>query len=213
MKLNSKKELKFVICADLMMNRGYFKRSIKRKIIEFFYPDYVMDYLYHMRTYSYMKHFWYLKLICLYHKLRWLKLGVKLGFSIGDECLGYGTVFLHSGTIIIGGSNRIGNYANINTCINMADGGSKVGDFLFLASGAKITKKVILGNEVMISANSVVNKSYGNNVLLAGAPANIKKDHVRKWIIWGGYELDSRWLERYNSVEKLKEEMFITLKT
>lgn len=207
--LNSKKELEFVRSADLMMNRGYLKRSIKRKIIELFYPDYVMDYLYHMRTYSYMKHFWYLKPICLYHKLRWLKLGVKLGISIGDECLGYGCVFLHSGTIIIGGSNRIGNYANINTCINIADGDSKIGDFLFLASGAKITKKVILGNEVMISANSVVNKSYGSNILIAGAPAIIKNDCVRKWICWGGYELDPRWLKRYNTVEELKERMCV----
>lgn len=211
MKLKSRKELEFVLRSDMMMNRGYFKKSIIRKIIELFYPDYIMDYLYHMRLYNYMKSIWFLKPLSLYHKLRWLKLGVHLGFSIGDECLGYGCVFLHFGTIIIGGSNRIGNYANINTCSNVIDNGSTIGDFLFLASGAKITKKITLGNDVMVAANSVVNKSFGKGVLLAGAPSIIKNNNVDKWIQWGGYELDSKWKNRFFAVENLKKEMGVKI--
>ena len=155
MKIKNRRELKFVLMADRMMNRGYFKKSIKRKILELFYPDYVIDYLYHMRSYNYMKSVWFLKPSCLYHKLRWLKLGVKLDFSIGDEFLGYGCVFLHYGTVVIGGRNRIGNYANINTCTIIVDNGSIIGDFLFLASGAKIIKGVHLGNDV-ITKNSLL---------------------------------------------------------
>ena len=209
MKIRSRKELSFVLRSDMRMNRGYFKKSILRRFIEIFYPDYVMDYLYHMRTFNYMKDRWYLKPLCLYHKLRYLKLGLKLGYTIGDECLGYGSVFLHYGTIIVGGQNRIGNYSNLHTCTNIIDACSKIGDFFFLASGAKITKRITIGDNVMIGANSVVNKSFESNLLIAGTPAVIKKTDSPKWLYGGGYNLDSRWEQRYQSVERMKEMMNI----
>jgi serine acetyltransferase len=107
---------------------------------------------------------------------------------------------------VIGGRNRIGNYANINTCTNIVDNGSTIGDFLFLASGAKITKGVHLGNDVMIGANSVVNQSFDNNTLLVGMPA-IAKRTTKRWIKEGGYELDERWYNRLKNVDNLKERM------
>lgn len=41
------------------------------------------------------------------------KLGVKCGFSIGQNSLGYGVVIPHYGTIAINSETRIGNYAVI----------------------------------------------------------------------------------------------------
>ena len=47
--IKSKKELKFCISADYMMNRGYFKEPILKKIISVIYPDWVMKYLIALR--------------------------------------------------------------------------------------------------------------------------------------------------------------------
>ena len=43
--IKSKKELKFCINADYMMNRGYFEESILKKLISVIYPDWIMKYL------------------------------------------------------------------------------------------------------------------------------------------------------------------------
>lgn len=111
---------------------------------------------------------------------RWLRkynrLSVKLGFSVGIDVFGYGLVIPHKGTIVVGGSNRIGNYVVLHTSTCITDNGKDIGDGLYLSTGAVITAKVKLGNNVSIAANSVVNKDYDGNCLLAGAPATIRKE-------------------------------------
>lgn len=47
--IKSKKELKFCISADYMMNRGYFKEPISKKLVSAIYPDWVMKYLVALR--------------------------------------------------------------------------------------------------------------------------------------------------------------------
>lgn len=53
--IKSKKELKFYIAADCMMNRGTFKESYRDKIKNLIVPDYIMAYLKSMRKVSYYK--------------------------------------------------------------------------------------------------------------------------------------------------------------
>ena len=60
----------------------------------------------------------------------------------------------------------------------------------------KITSKVTLGNGVSIGANSVVNKDCGDNVLLVGMPAVVKRP--RK--IWYEEE-NSIHLDRVRRIE------------
>lgn len=55
MEIRNKKELKFCLMADRMMNRGKFKWSIKDRLKNMFLPDYIMDYLVIMRKTSYYK--------------------------------------------------------------------------------------------------------------------------------------------------------------
>ena len=47
--IKSKKELKFCISADYMMNRGYFKEPILKKLMAAIYPDWIMKYLVALR--------------------------------------------------------------------------------------------------------------------------------------------------------------------
>ena len=129
----------------------------------------------------------------------------ELGFSIGYNCFGYGLVIPHYGTIVVGQSNRIGNYAVLHTSTCISDNGKLIGNALYLSTGAKITSKLVLKDNISIGANSLVNKSNNNdNKLLAGSPAQEIKD-TAPWYIRDGHTYSSR-VER---IEALKSKMNI----
>lgn len=213
--IKSKKELKFYIAADRMMNRGTFKESYKDKIKNLIVPDYIMAYLKSMREVSYYKwrytrayphtvqmYFYLFKLTLSIRKFKCL--GAKLGITIGNNVFGYGLVMPHYGTIVVGESNNIGNYAVLHTSTCISSNGKIIGNGLYLSTGAKITSKVILGDNVSIGANSVVNKSYKeDNIMIAGVPAKYIKNK-EPW-----YTLDSTYMQRYKAVEYLKQKMNI----
>lgn len=199
--INSKKELSFYLKADRMMNRGTFVYSFKYRLIHWIYPDYIMSYLEAMRKYSYYRHV--NSMLKYYYYYKYKKLGLKLGFSIGYDVFGYGLVIPHYGTIVVGNSNKIGNYAVLHTSTCISDNGKKIGDGLYCSTGVKITKKIILGNNCSIGANSLVNKDFQEDgILLGGIPANF----IRKSDAW--YVRDGQaYINKVNSVEKLKSIM------
>ena len=134
-------------------------------------------------------------------QIKYNRLGLKLGFSIGIDSFGYGLVIPHHGTIVVGGSNKIGNYAVLHTSTCITAIARTIGDGLYLSTGAKITTKDDIGNGVTIAANSVVTKGCPDGyALLAGIPAEKKSD--RK--IW--YEQENKdHLKRLMAIEKLKK--------
>ena len=160
-----------------------------------------MNFLKVMRKVSYYKHQkgFLNKFLYAVHYMKFRRLGIKLGFSIGYDTLGYGVVVPHYGTIVVGGSNRIGNYAVLHTSTCISDNGKIIGDGLYLSTGAKITSKVKLGNGISIGANSLVNKDCEqDNVLLGGMPAKV----IRSSEIW--YIRDS-FDKKVERVEELKK--------
>lgn len=169
---SSKKELDFYIMADCMMNKGYFRPSLKQRITDFFHPDLIMRYLRLSRKAAYYKAKGNLRWV--YYSWKYQKLGIRLGFSIAYDVFGYGLVIPHHGTIVVGPKNRIGNYAVLftSTCITPRPEKS-IGDGLYLSTGATITTCEKLGDNVTVDSNSVVAKSFPeeNNILLAGMPA------------------------------------------
>ena len=52
----TRKELRFYLMADRMMNRGTFSRSLWQRIRDVILPDIFMKYLVTMRKLSYYKH-------------------------------------------------------------------------------------------------------------------------------------------------------------
>lgn len=124
---------------------------------------------------------------------------MKLGLSIGSEVFGYGLVLPHYGTIVVGGTNRIGNYAVLHTSTCISDNGKKIGDALYLATGAKMTSSITLGDNISVGANSVVNKSFNSNCMIAGSPAKFIKEAV-SW-----YERDGEsYAIKVKQIEDLK---------
>ena len=185
MQITTKLQLKFFIQADYMMNCGKFKPSLKDRLKNIFLPDNIMRYLVAMRKTSYYKNgmgiFAHLKYLYYYRK--YCKLGERLGFSIGYDVFGYGLRIPHYGTIVVGGSNRIGNYSVLHTSICISDNEKRIGNALYCSTGAKLTSHLVLGNGISIGANSLVNKGYeGDNALIAGSPASYKKD-AETWYV------------------------------
>lgn len=195
--IKSKKELKFYISADYMMNRGYFKEPILKKLMAAIYPDWIMKYLVALRKAEFYSNRGVLK---YYYKLKVHKLGIKLGFTISENVFGYGLVIPHYGTIVVGSGNHIGNYAVLHTSTCITAGKKNIGDGLYLSTGAKVLGDIELGNFTTIGANAVVNKSEGSNCLLVGIPA-VKKRNEDTWMK-GSYR------ERYEACEKLRKSLF-----
>ncbi|MCF2634084.1 hypothetical protein [Prevotellamassilia timonensis] len=198
--IRTEKELEFYIRADYMMNRGYFKPSFKQRLREFFFPDYIMDYLISMRKVDYYSNRGgYLLVI---NKIKFRRLSVKLGFSIPPGVFGYGLILPHYGTIVVGPNNKIGNYAVLHTSTCITSRPKSIGDNFYLSTGAKVITGEDLGDNIMISANSVVIKGcIDGNALLVGAPAYRKKTIPA----WFEYQGNTNTINRILLVERLRK--------
>ena len=201
--IDTKNELRFYIMADMMMNSGCFSKSFLIRLKEFFVPDYTMDFLKLMRKTSFYSHQSGLlnKIRYVINKLRYKRLGLKMGWSIDYNAFGYGLLLPHYGTIVVG-ENKIGNYAVLQTSTCISGNQKTIGDGLYMATGAKLTAKVVLGDNVTVAANSVVLQSFPEgNVLLAGIPGR----EVKKSGAW--YIKESEYNEKVLKIEALKEKM------
>lgn len=203
--IRNKKELRFYIMADMMMNRGVFRQTFANCLKEFFSPDYIMRYLIAMRKYSFYKHQRGVKrLLSIYYSIQYRRLGMKLGFSIGPDVFDYGVVLPHYGTIVVGDVNRIGAYAVLHTSTCITALPKKIGNNLYLSTGARITTGDNIGDNVMVSANSVVTNGFPEgNVLLVGMPAVVKKK-IPAWYEYMGGNSS----KRVKAIENLKMQMF-----
>ena len=196
--ISSKDELQFYIMADHMMNRGKFRKSLIERAIGIFRPDYIMKYLIALRKAEYYS---YRGVLRFYYKLKLNKLGIKLGFSIAQNVFGYGLVIPHYGTIVVGSGNQIGNYCVLHTSICITAGHKRIGHAFYCSTGAKILNDILIGDNVTVGANAVVNKSVENNQLVVGIPAAIK--HIEPAWYTGEYA------RRVKECEELRNKMRI----
>ena len=210
--IKTKKELEFYIIADRIM-AGLPEQQTKKELLVNFTKEWfgiykISEYLKAMRKYAYyfntsqktlMK-----KIKRAYWKYRYVKLGQKLGYSIGFNAFGSGLLIPHHGTTVVNGHCRIGNFALLYTCTCIGGVGKQIGDALYLATGSQIMRPLTLGDNVMVGANSLVNKSFGSNVLLVGTPAEIKKENLKPWYEQQG----SPWQERAERIKLLYNQRF-----
>ena len=207
MPIRSKKELRFYILADRMMNKRTFKYSITQRVKNLFLRDYIMDWFVAMRKCQYYSHMgsWFPKLMFMYNRMRFHHLSVKLGFSMGYECLGYGAWIPHYGTIVIGENCRLGRYACLHTATCITATGKQIGEGCYMGTGAKLIGEINLGDNISVGANSVVNKSFmEEGFLIAGVPA-VKKKYRGKW-----YDSPS-FQARVDKIEELRREMHLEI--
>lgn len=116
-----------------------------------------------------------------YYRYKKNKLGEKLGFTIGYGAFAPGMRIWHYGNIVVNGGSKIGKNCILHgdNCIGnsgLDNLNPIIGDNVRLGVGAKIIGNVTLGNNVIVAAGAVVNKSIPeDNVVIAGIPARIVK--------------------------------------
>ena len=118
------------------------------------------------------------KLMTAYYYYIHKKLSYKLGYTIYKNNFGPGVCFCHYGTLVVNKNARIGKNCRIHVGVNIGayEGGVPViGDDVYIGPGAKIFGDIAIGNNVSIGANAVVNKSFPDDVIIAGIPAKIIK--------------------------------------
>lgn len=207
--IKTKKELKFYIWADRIMSGLPLRSTIKERLSYLVSGgDKIIRFQLYMRNLSYYKNLpkrnAYQNFRYWYYKVRYVKISIKLGFSIGPDVFGYGLYIPHYGTIVINNDARVGNFAVVHTCTNIA-GGKRIGNGLYLSTGSQLVGDIVIGDNVTVASNSLVNKSYGNNLLIGGVPAKVLKEEYLEWYIRDGKE----FFDRVNYVNKLKVEMGI----
>ena len=131
----------------------------------------------------------------IYYKLKLHKYSVKLGFSIPINVFGPGLSIAHYGTIVVNSAAQVGKNCRIQEGVNIgATNGQrsapKIGDNVFIGTGAKIIGDVTVASDVAIGANAVVVKSI-----------------TEQGTTWGG--VPARKISDNSSRSNLSAELFI----
>ncbi|WP_373415071.1 serine O-acetyltransferase [Rhodococcus sp. NCIMB 12038] len=100
--------------------------------------------------------------------------GIIAGISIPPGVFGPGLSIPHYGSVIVNDKVRAGRFCRIHSGVNIGEnrGSAPVlGDGVYFGPGAVAYGDIVIGNRCVVGANSVVNTSFGNDAVIAGAPA------------------------------------------
>lgn len=124
-------------------------------------------------------------------KFRLIKLSINLGFTIPRHVFGPGLSIAHWGSIVVHGDVRVGKNCRIHSAVNIGIFKGKcptIGNNVYIAPGTKLFGGISIGDNVIIGANSVVNKDVPSNVTIAGIPAKVISENDSSGLIVKGYE-------------------------
>ena len=162
MRIESKSDYKMYLSADL--DALNIKPSLKNKLTHDIWS--FQKSLRKLEYYLNCKHGLLSRVYTVLLRLRVRKKGRKLGFSIPPNAFGPGLSIAHAGTIVVNANARIGRNCRIHVCVNIGadirDGNKapNIGDDCYIGPGAKIYGDIVLGDNIGIGANAVVNKSF-----------------------------------------------------
>lgn len=152
-----------------------------------------------LRTLEFITNMGYPKILRLLYEFLFRRYARSLGYSIPVNVFGPGLAIPHRGTIVVNGFAKIGKNCRIHVCTNIgaqfgtACDAPVIGDNVYIGPGAKIFGKIVIGDNVVIAANAVVNKSFPQgNITLAGIPARIVSDGTSERGIIRGADLATR---------------------
>lgn len=112
----------------------------------------------------------------LWRKFLFHRWSVKCGFTIPLNVTGPGLSIAHYGTIAINSNAQIGRNCRIHEGVNIGSSGNekapKIGNNVFIGSGAKIIGDITIADGIAIGAGAIVVKSFmESNITIAGNPA------------------------------------------
>ncbi len=179
--INSKKQLKYFLERDkIALKKGNKSRPS-------IFGDEIWKFERTMRKLEYLSSLKGLKrklhTVCYaLTKLKYKKLSLKLGFSIPINVFKEGLSITHYGTIVVNSKARVGKNCRISEGVNIgatngSDKAPRIGDNVFIGSGAKIIGDISIADNVQIGANAVVVKSITEQGTYGGIPAKKISDN------------------------------------
>lgn len=109
-------------------------------------------------------------------RLRLRLLSERLGFEVPRGVFGPGLSIAHHGTVTVNGEAKVGRNCRLDTQTTIADVRGqtpRIGDNVYIGSGARILGGVTIGDEVAIGANAVVIEDVPDRVTVGGIPARV----------------------------------------
>jgi serine O-acetyltransferase len=108
--------------------------------------------------------------------------------------IGPGFYIGHFGTVVVSSKCRIGRNCNIAHCCTLAEargkqsGAPKIGNFVWIGTGAVVVGNITIEDHVMIAPNAFVNFDVPTNSLVIGNPGKIiSKENPTKYYINNAY--------------------------
>lgn len=206
--ITNREELNFYLAADR------FALGIPdRKVFKYKYPVWRYERL--LRKCEFLKNTEAPKPIYYFYVLFFNRMSRSLGFSISLNCFGPGLRINHYGLLVVNSKAKIGKWCDIHQGVNIGDNGyiadngeyvqqvPTIGDFVFIGPGAKLFGDIKIGNDVRISANSVVSSSIADGKSVFGFPSNqtIVEHHSNRNII-STKAFEERFLQKYPLYKK-----------
>lgn len=119
-----------------------------------------------------------------YWSYRLHRQSVRCGFEIPLNTFGPGLSIAHRGTIIVHPDARIGSNCRIHVDVVIGtrpgpppEPVPRIGDNVYIGPGAKIFGDVVLGDNLVVGANAVVNRGFPEgHITIAGVPAQKVSD-------------------------------------
>lgn len=188
--IRTKKEYKEYLIADLKASDLYKIKFAKRfydNRYKFYKSLRLTEYYYNRKQNP------FIKIIKKLLYIRHIRLCNKFNWTIPINVFGPGLAIVHTGTIVVSGSAKIGKNCRIHVCTNIGRaishgeaGAPIIGDNVYIGPGVKMFGKIKIGNNTAIGANSVVNKSFEEgNCTIAGVPAKKISDNTSEGYILG----------------------------
>ncbi|WP_321371087.1 hypothetical protein [uncultured Desulfuromusa sp.] len=156
----------------------------KKSIIEFF-KNYIkipgFRYTFWMRTAKYLKGIPVIFPLYVLSRIALNRLQYRYGISIPyNTTIGPGLYVGHFGGIIVNHEAVIGNNCNINQNVTIgatyggkSPGNPTIGNNVYIGPGSFIIGGIEIGDNVAIGANTVVNKTIGENAVVVSSAAEI----------------------------------------
>ncbi|MFA5771200.1 MAG: serine acetyltransferase [Thermoplasmata archaeon] len=178
--INSKQEYLFYLSEDLRyhnLKKYTIMDYLKNDVLRFQRRLRKIEYLTNCRRGNVLLKPYYLLL-----KLLNRRLALKLSFQIPINVFGPGLCIVHYGTIVVSPKCKVGRNCRIHPCTVLGEyhGAPVLGDNVYIGPGAKLFGDIKIGNNVAIGANSVVNKSFPDNITIGGIPAKILSNKSTK---------------------------------
>lgn len=119
-------------------------------------------------------------------RFRFHHLCEKYMWTIPINVFGKGLQLVHTGPIVVSGAAQVGDYARVHVGVNIGHAYAKgeagapiIGDRCYFGPGAKIFGPIVIGDDVTIGANAVVNISFPEGkCTIGGVPCKKISDNT-----------------------------------